>query len=183
MRLLHFTFSASRLAALLCTAASLNAAFVITAHAQTPGTAVPVQPAGGAVGQGPNGATLRCQDGFLPAPNAPDSACAERGGVAARYPIKRTPSRAAAAAAALREVDSRPRAPNTQVMPDTTRPPGFESFAMRRARADSANRAVGTKPVGATLLCNDGTWVLRDTSSARCASRGGVRAVVPRDPR
>lgn len=146
-------------------------------QAQSGSTPVPVGlPSGSVVGMGPNGATLRCKDGFFAPPGAADSVCQERGGVATRWPVKRTPSRAAdARAIAIREADARPRATVALPRPDSTRPPGFEPFALRRQRADSANRAASIKPDGATMLCNDGSWVVRDTASVRCAARGGVK--------
>jgi len=154
------------------------------ATAQGTETAVPVGPA--SVGMGPNGATLRCRDGFYPAPGAADSACQDHGGVLARFPLRRgTPTRAAEAqAAALRAADTQraQRSATATARADSTRPAGFEPYAQRRARADSLNRAAATPPAGATLLCGDGSWVVRDTTQARCATRGGVRLILPTTP-
>ena len=46
----------------------------------------------------------------------------------------------------------------------------------------------GSGPNGATLRCTDGTWIVRDTTSVRCASHGGVQLRIapgppPRAPR
>ncbi len=130
-------------------------------------------------GFGPNGATLRCRDGFHPTPGATDAACAQRGGVAARYPLRQTPQRAANAVA-----DPASAARETQpARPDSTaKPAGFESYAQRRARADSINAAISRPPQGATLPCGDGSWIVNDTTAARCAARGGVRVALPRQP-
>lgn len=169
--------------ALACTAALALALFcapsVLAAQSRTE-TAVPV---GGAEvrGMGPGGATLRCRDGFLPPAGAPDAACQERGGVMARYPLRRTPNRAAATRDSLARMSALRAAEAAQEVPraDTARPAWFEPYATRRQRADSLNRASQTRPAGATLLCNNGTWIVRDTASARCASHGGVRVSIP----
>ena len=131
-------------------------------------------------GFGPNGATLRCRDGFHPTPGAPDAACAERGGVAARYPLRRTPQRAAAGTAnAAARATATSRAAESARPDSAPLPPGFETYAQRRARADSLNAARSRPPAGATLQCGDGHWIVRDTSSASCAARGGVRLRMP----
>lgn len=152
--------------------------------AQTTETPVPFGPA--VVGVGPNGATLRCRDGFYPSPGAPDSACQDRGGVLVRFPLRRTPSRAAEArASAARDAQARSARSTTASAAsraDSTVPPGFEPYAVRRARADSINRAATTPPAGATLLCMNGTWIVRDTTQSRCASHGGVRVMMPPAP-
>lgn len=55
--------------------------------------------------------------------------------------------------------------------------------AMRR-QIDAATARGGQPPAGATLLCVNGSYVVADTSSARCAQAGGVRLrfEVPRRP-
>lgn len=171
--------------------AALTAVLLVPADALAQGaeTAVPVGPA--PVGMGPNGATLRCRDGFFPAPGAPDAACQDHGGVLARFPLRRTPSRAAEAQAAARTEGEARRAARgasstsaamAAARSDSARPAGFEPIAVRRARADSLNRAANTRPDGATLLCTDGTWIVRDTVQARCRPHGGVRVVFPPAP-
>ena len=180
MRISQLFFGAAIVAALMIPAG---------AKAQATETAVPVGPA--PVGMCPNGATLRCRDGFFPAPGAPDAACQEHGGVLARFPLRRTPSRAAEAQATARvEAEARQRArgssANSAAMAtaraDSARPAGFEPIAVRRARADSINRAANTRPAGATLLCTDGTWIVRDTLQSRCRPHGGVQVVFPSNP-
>ena len=177
---LHTTHKTMRAATALLLLAI--AAPALAAQSNAPSEApVPVG-TGAPVGFGPNGATLRCRDGFLPAPGAPDAACAERGGVAARYPLRRRPLRAEAAAtnAAAR---SGATAQSQPARPDSgAKPAGFESYAQRRARADSINAAIARPPQGATLQCGDGTWIVNDTTTARCAARGGVRVSLPRQP-
>ena len=172
-----------RSAILVCAGVLTAIATPRTATAQATETAVPVGPA--AVGVGPNGATLRCRDGFYPPAGARDSACQDRGGVLVRFPLRRTPSRATEAqAAAARDAAAR-RSTRTATAParaDSSAPAGFEPYAVRRARADSINRAANTPPVGATLLCTDGTWIVRDTTQSRCATHGGVRVILPPTP-
>lgn len=186
------TFVTRRLAPLLLGVGLVAAAALPRiALAQMTETAVPVGPA--AVGTGPNGATLRCRDGHYPAPGAPDAACTERGGVLVRFPLRRVPSRAAAAQAEAARASQDRRASRTATArsatesargarPDSARPAGFEPYAVRRARADSLNRVASTPPEGATILCSDGTWIVRDTTQTRCASRGGVRVILPPRP-
>lgn len=179
MRTLRLLFGAALAAMLLAPDAA----------AQGTETAVPVGPA--PVGMGPNGATLRCRDGFFPPAGAPDAACQERGGVLARFPLRRTPSRATEAQATARaEAEARrnaraasgSNAAMAAARADGARPAGFEPIAVRRARADSLNRAAATPPAGATLLCTDGTWIVRDTTQARCGTHGGVRIILPQHP-
>lgn len=131
-------------------------------------------------GSGPNGATLRCRDGSHPAPFAADAACADKGGVLHRYALRATPQQAAPAAAPAR-AQARVQAPSAAQV-DSARPAGFVPFDQRRAM-DAPQSAV--PPAGASLRCNDGTWILRDTVSARCANRGGVglRMPLPETPR
>lgn len=178
-----------RLPRLLIGAALAAVMFAPDAAAQGAETAVPVGPA--PIGMGPNGATLRCRDGFLPPAGAPDAACQGHGGVLARFPLRRTPSRASEAQATARaEAEARggaraasgSNAAMAAARADSARPAGFEPIAVRRARADSLNRAANTPPVGATLLCTDGTWIVRDTTQARCRSHGGVRLIIPPAP-
>lgn len=139
------------------------------ARAQQTETAVPVN----GTGRGPNGATLRCKDGSYPAPGAADSACDGKGGVLVRFPARRTPPPPAAAAA-----PTRPAPPRT--VRDTTPPEGFVPWRERRARA-AAEDAQLRIPEGATLRCRDGEWILRDSTTARCAAHGGVQLrVAPR---
>lgn len=119
------------------------------------------------VGTGPDGATLRCRDGSYPAPKAPESACAEKGGVLVRFPLRHVPPTAASVA----ETRIAPRVEAHATEPDTAVPAGFIPFAVRRSARDTLTGP----PAGATLLCKDGTYVVRDTSAARCQARGGLK--------
>jgi hypothetical protein len=125
-------------------------------------------------GTGPNGATLRCRDGSYPAANSPDTACDGKGGVLVRYPVVRPSgeatarANAAAAAATAAARQERRREPADSVTP----PPGFVPYSQRRAAARDTLRP---PPDGATLLCGDGSYVVRDTTAARCQDRGGVQ--------
>lgn len=137
------------------------------ALAQSQETAVPA-PGMGGLGSGPNGATLRCKDGSYPAAGAADSACDGKGGVLVRFPVRRTPQPPAAVSAPTRPTVQRAAAR------DTTPPAGFVPWRERRARA-AEESAQQRMPEGATLRCTDGTWVVRDTTSVRCAAHGGVQ--------
>jgi hypothetical protein len=169
-----------RFAATLAAAAAC-AVLASPVDAQTPQTppatetAVPA-PGMGGTGSGPNGATLRCKDGSYPAPGAADSACDGKGGVLVRFPVRRAPElRAAGEArtepAAVRQ--AREARARQGAAPDTTPPEGFVPWRDRRARA--AEEATAARmPAGATMRCADGTWIVRDTTSSRCAPHRGV---------
>jgi hypothetical protein len=155
------------------TLALVFAASVATAQ-QRGEAAVPVgtgstrqAPAPVLTGSGPNGATLRCRDGSYPAPMATDDACASKGGVLARFPLRPTPQPAAA--------PTRPTRSSLRAAPDSARraPDDFVPWRERRAAA-AAEEARRRPPAGATLRCGDGSWVVGDTTSARCATKGGV---------
>ncbi len=148
----------------------------------TPATAAkPVS--GTVVGYGPNGATLRCRDGSYPAPGAADTACDGKGGVAQRFPVRRHQPGAAAAAAAAREaaVTAPARQRPAVQEPVATPPADFESAAAYRERM--ARAGASRPPEGATLLCNNGTYIVRDTVAARCAQHGGVQLRFASPPR
>ncbi|MBX3132004.1 MAG: hypothetical protein KF689_01290 [Gemmatimonadaceae bacterium] len=137
-------------------------------------TAVPAS-AGTVRGTGPNGATLRCRDGFYPSPGAADAACATRGGVLVRFPTTHNADRRGVAIEQPGAVSERrgivaPEAQSDSAKPAATQVPWAEQQA--RARAEAQQPVV---PIGARLLCGDGTYVVADTSSVRCAGRGGVR--------
>lgn len=120
------------------------------------------------MGTGPGGATIRCRDGSHPAPNAPDIACQEKGGVLLRYPVRRQPARATTPT--LMAAPSVPRVAEP-VPPARVRP--TEGEAIRAPRP----------PTDATLMCGDGTFVRADTASARCGAHGGVKIrFQPRKP-
>ena len=121
-------------------------------------------------GTGPGGATLRCRDGSHPAPFATDAACGEKGGVLMRYPVTRTP---APPAPRITTTSSRPRPAVRQA----TLPSASDLLAA--TPASGAATASPRPPADASLLCADGTYVRADTSAARCAARGGVRARLP----
>lgn len=128
----------------------------------------PAPPPAVARGTGPNGATLRCGDGSHPAAGAADAACDGKGGVALRYPLVLTP-RAGSARVAPPAAQSRAARPAR----DTTPPPGFTSWQQHQANVRAEN-AQATPPAGARLRCGDGSWIVSDTTSARCAGKGGV---------
>lgn len=118
-------------------------------------------------GAGPNGATLRCRDGSHPAPLAPETACDGKGGVAIRYPRIATP--APPQGAATPTARTAPTA--LQAEPEAPAP----TPSRANVRIDAAR-----PPADATLHCNDGTFIRADTSVARCASHGGLRARITR---
>lgn len=80
-------------------------------------------------GTGPGGATLRCRDGSHPAPNAPDAACQDRGGVLLRYPVRRRP-----APVTEREFLAAPAVPKTPdpIPPPRVRPAEGEAVGAKR---------------------------------------------------
>jgi len=160
---------------------SLNAQQATETLAPAAGTARNTPTAAVMTGTGPNGATLRCRDGSHPAPFAADAACADKGGVLHRYTLRATPQQAARPAAPAARTQARVQAPSA-AQADSARPAGFVPYDQRRA-LDAGETA--TPPTGATLRCNDGTWIVRDTVTARCASRGGVglRIAQPETPR
>lgn len=124
-------------------------------------------------GFGPDGATLRCRDGSYPAPGAADSACDGKGGVLVRFPRRLDPPQRAADAAS--RAPSAPPLRLRQVPPRDTLPPeGFVPYEELRRRAQRRNDAARRIPEGATLLCKDGTFIVRDTTAARCQFHGGV---------
>lgn len=130
--------------------------------------AAPGRPAEVLVGTGPNGATLRCRDGSYPAALAPESACAEKGGVLVRFPLRRTPQNG-------------PRVGRTTphpIPPDSAPAPALRADPV----PDRSNVIVpaALPPANATLQCGDGTFIVSDTSSVRCAQRGGVAVIFPR---
>lgn len=123
-------------------------------------------------GAGPNGATLRCRDGSYPAPKAPDSACDGKGGVLVRFPLIPVPARRTDAAPA-RSLRTLPPGATLATPPAA---PTAESRAAERVPA-------AVPPANATLLCRDGTYIVSDTTAARCAAHGGVRGRFPVRPR
>jgi hypothetical protein len=123
------------------------------------------------VGHGPNGATLRCRDGSYPAPGAADSACEGKGGVLVRFPLVRRPE----AASATRQQNTPPARDPRLTARDTILPDGVITHEAMRRQVEAANALGGRPPAGATLLCVNGTYVVADTSSTRCAQAGGVR--------
>lgn len=117
-------------------------------------------------GTGPGGATLRCADGSHPAPMAPASACATRGGVLFRYPLRTSPTASGAGGEATEiPVPPAARARTTS---------GATTHRADAARGDTPRRAP-RPPSDATLLCDDGTFIRADSASARCAAHGGVK--------
>ncbi len=129
-------------------------------------------------GSGPNGATMRCKDGSYPPNGAPDSACDGKGGILVRFPLRRFPQASTA--------------PKVVAAPPAARAPVDTATANALLREPPmVNRAkeflpAERPPANATLQCNDGSYVVNDTTSARCATRGGVMsrfAPVRRPPR
>lgn len=135
-------------------------------------TAAPVNGPTVGRGTGPNGATMRCRDGSYPAPGAAATACDGKGGVLVRFPVRATPQQRAQPAAVRAVPAKAPR--------DTAPPAGFSPWKNRAAAAASQNAV--SAPQGATLRCQDGTWIARDTSSVRCAPYGGVQARIAQPP-
>jgi hypothetical protein len=127
------------------------------------------------VGTGPNGATMRCKDGSYSTATATaaTTACDDKGGVLVRFPLRHVPVAATAEQAATGAPSVRGPGARTIVPAppaDTTLPAGFIPFSQKRAATDTLRGP----PVGATLLCTNGTYVVRDTTAARCATHGGV---------
>lgn len=114
-------------------------------------------------GAGPNGATLKCRDGSHPAANAPTSACDGRGGVLLRYPMLRTPASANTSANASAVVRA-PAPPRPVAAPHQPTVRG----------APTPTVPLGPPPEDATMACRDGTMIRRDTTTAACASHGGI---------
>lgn len=142
--------------------------------AQQPETAVPAAGAPTVRGTGPNGATMRCRDGFYPAPGAADAACAERGGVLVRFPTINNAERRQQSVEQGGAVAERRGEPAPELRDTTKPPPGVVPFAEQQAKAreEAARPAV---PANARLLCMDGTFIVADTSATRCTQHGGVR--------
>jgi hypothetical protein len=115
-------------------------------------------------GTGPNGAKLRCRDGSYPAANAADNACDAKGGVLVRFPLRRVPERAGPMPRAAAPAVPAPPA-------DPTPEPAL--------RATAPRAPAQTVPANATLLCVDGTFIVSDTASVRCAGKGGVSVIFP----
>lgn len=118
-------------------------------------------------GAGPDGATLRCRDGSYPRPFAPDAECEGKGGVLVRFPVRSVPALPNASPFA---VQADPFAHGSIAVADSSPPPGFAPFVSRAGDREPAFRV----PAGATFLCANGTFVVRDTASVRCAAHGGV---------
>lgn len=136
------------------------------------------KPVAGAQGFGPNGATLRCRDGSYPAAGAPDSACDGKGGVLVRYPSRPVrPAKAVAAPAAGSAAAARTEPTATPA------PADFVPFSEVQARVEGDKARRARPPEGATLLCQDGSYVVADTASIRCQQKGGVRARFTPQPR
>lgn len=115
-------------------------------------------------GAGPNGATMRCRDGSYPVPTAPDAACETKGGILVRFPLLRTPA------------SSAPRAAEPSSAPMRAADPELPGPTPSRANVVIPAERV---PADATLLCRDGSYVRADTSTARCATHGGLKGRLP----
>jgi hypothetical protein len=163
---------------ILITSAIAAAAFAATPTvSRAQDTAIVVRPAGASpvapgerpprplesvVGTGPNGAKMRCKDGSYPAVNAPDTACDTKGGILVRFPLRRTPANGPA----LRAAGPVPPPKDSVTAPALM----LEPVPDRSRVIVPAERP----PANATMQCSDGTYVVRDTSSVRCAGKGGV---------
>lgn len=125
-------------------------------------------------GTGPNGAAVRCRDGSFHQADAAETACGTRGGVLVRFPLKRTP---------IASGERMPRVPAPPSPHDTATAAGTAPSVLAEPMVSRANVFVPAErpPQGATLQCGDGSFVVADTSRARCATRGGVRFVIPQD--
>ncbi|MBK7907630.1 MAG: hypothetical protein IPJ78_13860 [Gemmatimonadetes bacterium] len=121
-------------------------------------------------GTGPGGATLRCRDGSYLVGPTDDGACAAKGGLLVRFPLRRVPERTVRPAAAA--VPEPPTRAQDAVPPDAV----MENRARVVIPAEPP-------PANATFQCRDGTYVVADTSRARCGARGGVRLAFPAKPR
>jgi len=146
-----------------------DTAIVVTPTRPAPAgpPAAPGRPSEVLVGSGPNGATLRCRDGSYPAALATDSACEGKGGVLVRFPLQRTPANGPA----LRRTSPHP------VPADSAPAP-----ALRIEPTPDRSKVIvpaSLPPANATLQCGDGTFIVSDTSSVRCAQRGGVAMIIP----
>ena len=137
--------------------ASAPLAAQAAAPAGSPGAAATAAPARTPLpecveGTGPNGAAMRCRDGTFQAVSAGDAACDARGGIAVRFPLKRTPI---APAPAGRRSAPAPAAGAASTAPAVQAAP----FASR------ANVVVPAEPVPAcaSLQCGDGSYVVQDT--------------------
>lgn len=155
----------------LLAAALLLGATSVEAQQATSSAPRTAAPDAAMVGHGPNGATLRCRDGSYPTPGAADSACDGKGGVLVRFPLVRRP----AAVSAARTQNTPPAQDPKLTARDTILPEGVITHEAMRRQVEAANALGGRPPAGATLLCVNGSFVIADTSSARCAQAGGVR--------
>jgi hypothetical protein len=114
--------------------------------------------------------------GRLVSPNgALDSACDGKGGILVRFPLRRFPE-----ASKTPRVIAAPTPPRAAA--DTA-----TSAALLREPA-MVNRAkeflpAARTPDNATMQCTDGTFIVADTSSTRCATRGGVLVRFAPNPR
>lgn len=152
---------------------ALAGVVLLTTAAAAQGAPAPaaarVRPAERVTGTGPSGATMRCRDGSYVTTTA-DDACAAKGGVLVRYPLRRVPE---------------PPPERARVAAPTVAPTPSEAAPAEPAPASRANVVVPAEraPANATFLCHDGTYIVADTSRARCATRGGVRLTFPAKPR
>jgi hypothetical protein len=154
-----------------------GALLAVASASLTPASlAAQTRPAPTMTGTGPNGATMRCRDGSHPPANSPASACDSKGGLAYRYPMRAQPNPVGSTAA------SPAAAPSASRPAAQTETPAPKSWSERVAETRAANLA-SLPPRDATLLCSDGTFVVRDTSAARCAAHGGLKArIAPQAP-
>lgn len=121
-------------------------------------------------GTGPGGATLRCRDGSYLVGPTEEGACATKGGLLVRFPLRRVPERTV-----------RPQAAPVPELPART-PDAVPADAVLENRARVVIPAE-QPPANATFLCRDGTYIVADTSRARCAAHRGVRLTFPAKPR
>lgn len=164
------------IAALVTTTATIPLAAQQRAPASVPATAGasanaaaparPPRPAETVTGTGPNGAKMRCKDGSYQPVSAPDSACEAKGGVLVRFPLRRVPERA-------------PRPPLISAPAVTAAAPDSGAARAATERGPKGAVAAPRPPDGATLMCGDGSFIVADSSPARCAGKGGVSVIYP----
>lgn len=128
----------------------------------------PPKPAEVVTGTGPNGAKMRCRDGSYPAPSAADNACETKGGILVRFALRRVPERAR---------------PMPRVAAPIVPPPPSQTEPDASLRAAAPRTAASAIPANATFICVDGSVIVADTASVRCAGKGGVSVIFPQKRR
>lgn len=100
----------------------------------------------------PENAVALCNDqSFVLAPATP-SACAARGGLKVVLPRRVAPA---------------------------TPAPAQPAQPAQQAQLQAAPAPSATPPTGATMRCNDGTWLTGPAAAARCDANGGLLVILP----